>query len=620
MFGRKKNAPRPLHAQRIEEYALIGDCETAALVASNGSIDWLCWPNFSSNACFASLLGTSDHGFWQLAPTGKVKRTSRRYLPSTMIVETTFECSTGTAILIDFMPPRGKFSDVVRIVRCTQGFVSIEMHLAIRFDYGRTIPWVTHIEGGLRAIAGPDLVILRTTAPLQGEGMKTVSNFTLKSGQEQSFTLTYASSVGNDGNAPVVDPKPFDPHSAFDDTATFWMEWNSRSSYAGRYPAAVQRSMMTLKALTYKPSGGIVAAPTTSLPERIGGPRNWDYRFCWLRDTSFTLMALLSAGYNEEADAWRRWLLRAVAGASDQIQTIYGISGERQLTEWQADWLPGYENSAPVNIGNAASQQFQLDVYGEMAAALFYMPEADNDIKVSSTALEARLIDQLCKVWPEPDDGIWETRGGRKHFVHSKVMAWVALDRAIQHHERFGGGGDVKNWRKNRDLIHKQVCAKGFNRRLNSFTQSYGSKELDASCLLIGLFNFLPMDDPRIIGTVKAIEKRLLKDGFVLRYDTRSSPDGLPSGEGAFLACSFWLVTNLWLLGRQHDAETLFNRLLALCNDVGLLSEEWDIANRRMVGNFPQAFSHISLIHAARTISGQWKPDGYQAGPATRKP
>ncbi len=589
---------------------MIGDCETAALVGRNGSIDWLCWPSFSSGACFAALLGTRDHGFWKIAPSAKLTGTGRRYLPDTMIVETTFETGSGTAVLVDFMPPREALSDVVRIIRCTRGKVEMAMQLAIRFDYGRTIPWVTRFEGGLRAISGPDQVVLRTFAPLEGEGMETVSKFTLKAGEEQSFTLTYSSSIRDDGNAPVVDPRPFETHQAFDDTVNFWHEWNARNQYRGKHEAAIRRSLMTLKALTYRPSGGIVAAPTTSLPESIGGRRNWDYRYCWLRDTAFTLLTLLQAGYQEEAEAWRRWLLRSVAGSPEQIQTIYGISGDRQLNEWQADWLPGYENSKPVNIGNAASQQFQLDVYGELASAMARMPEAPDDIRISATALQGKLIDQLCKVWQQPDDGIWETRGGRRHFVHSKVMAWVGLDRAIKHHERFGGGGGVKRWRKNRAMIHKEVCARGFNKRLNAFTQYYGSKELDASCLLIGLVGFLPMDDPRIVGTVEAIEKKLMKNGFVERYDTRKSPDGLPPGEGVFLACSFWLVTNLWLIGRHAEAEALFDRLLKLQNDVGLLSEEWDTKKRRMVGNFPQAFSHIMLVQAAYTLAGTWKPGG----------
>ncbi len=611
MFNRNRHLDQPLHAQRIEDYALIGDCETAALVGKNGSIDWLCWPTFSSNACFAALLGTADHGFWQIAPMDKVKATTRRYLPGSMIVETTFETSGGTAVLVDLMPPRGNYSDIVRIVRCTRGKVKIRMRLAIRFDFGRTIPWVTRIEDGLRAISGPDMVVLRTTAPLKGEDMETVSEFTLKAGQEQTFTMTYASSISEDGNTPVVDPKQLDPHAAFDDTMKFWGEWNARNKYTGKYDEAVRRSLMTLKALTYKPSGGIVAAATTSLPEKIGGQRNWDYRFCWLRDTAFTLLTLLNAGYDEEAlERGGAGCCVRSPGSPEQLQTIYGICGERQLPEWKAEWLPGYENSSPVNIGNAASQQFQLDVYGEVAAALSRMPDAADDIKVSSSALQARLIDQLCKIWEEPDDGIWETRGGRKHFVHSKVMAWVALDRAIKHYEKYDGGGDIKRWKKNRALIHKQVCEKGFNKRLNSFVQSYGSKELDASCLRIGLVGFLPMDDPRIIGTVKAIEKRLTKNGFIERYDTKTSPDGLPPGEGVFLACSFWMVINLWLIGRKADAEAMFERLLSLRNDVGLLSEEWDTGENRMVGNFPQAFSHITLAHAAYTLAGHWKPEG----------
>ncbi len=608
LFKWKRKSTRPLAGQRIEEYALIGDCETAALVGRNGSIDWLCWPSFSSNACFAALLGTQDHGFWKIAPVAPPRSVHRRYLPDSMIVETTFETASGTMVLVDFMPPRGTNSDVVRIARCTRGKVSLRTTLAIRFDYGRTIPWVTKFDGGLRAISGPDMVVLRTAVPLEGEGMESVGEFTLKAGAEQAFTLTYASSIGEDGNAPIVDPRPIDPHAAFDDTMTFWQEWNARNTYRGRYDAAVRRSLMTLKALTYRPSGGIVAAPTTSLPEALGGERNWDYRYCWLRDTAFTLLSLLNAGYEDEAEAWRRWLVRAIAGAPDQLQTLYGICGERQLNEWHAEWLPGYEHSKPVNIGNAASHQFQLDVYGEVAAALSKMPPAQEDIRVSATDLQARLIDQLCKIWEEPDDGIWETRGGRKHFVHSKVMAWVALDRAIAHHEKYDGGGDIKRWKKNRDLIHKQVCEKGFNKKLNAFVQYYGSKELDASCLRIGLVGFLPMDDPRIIGTVEAIEKKLMKNGFVERYDTRKSPDGLPPGEGSFLACSFWMVMNLWLIGRKADAEQLFERLLALRNDVGLLSEEWDAKANRMVGNFPQAFSHITLAHAAYTLTGGWVP------------
>lgn len=433
----------PLHGSRIEDYALIGDCETAALVSRSGSIDWLCWPSFSEPACFASLLGTEDHGLWQICPM-RDHAITRRYLPGTLVVETTFTTKSGSVQLIDFMPPRGKHSDVVRLVRGVSGSVRMKMKLAIRFDYGRTVPWVTGTDFGLRAIAGKDLVVLRTPVKLENHAFITESDFTVRSGETVPFALTYGSAIGEDGNAPTVDPAPIDPEGELENTVKFWKEWSGRSQYQGEYAEAVERSLITLKALTYRPSGGIVAAPTASLPEKIGGERNWDYRYCWLRDTAFTLLALLRAGYTEEATAWRRWLLRAIAGAPGQIQTIYGICGERQLNEFQAEWLPGYENSQPVNLGNKASTQFQLDVFGEIASALLRTPEADDDIKLSSSDVQAQLIDHLCKVWDQPDDGIWETRGGRKHFVHSKVMAWVALDRAIQHYEQFDGGGDIK--------------------------------------------------------------------------------------------------------------------------------------------------------------------------------
>jgi GH15 family glucan-1,4-alpha-glucosidase len=437
---------------------------------------------------------------------------------------------------------------------------------------------------------------------LRGEGMTTRSNFTVRAGETVSFTLTSLSSLEK---VPEVQPAK----KARKETEAFWKRWNGRNRYRGPYAEAVERSLMTLKAMTYRPSGGIVAAVTASLPERIGGSRNWDYRYCWLRDTAFTLLVLMQAGYVDEAVEWRKWLLRSIAGAPDQVQTIYGICGERQILEWEADWLPGYEGSRPVRIGNAAVNQFQLDVFGEVAAALYRTPAEDDDIRVSSTAVQAKLIDHLCRVWQEPDEGIWETRGGPKHFTHSKVMAWLALDRAIKHYEKYDGGGNVKRWRKTRDRIHREVCEKGFNKKLNSFVHAYGSKELDASCLRIGLVGFLPMDDPRIIGTVEAIEKRLMKGGFVQRYDTRTTDDGLPTGEGAFLACSFWMVTCLWLIGRKDDATAMFERLLALRNDVGLLSEEYDPAKKRMVGNFPQALSHIALLHSAFAMSGLWRPE-----------
>jgi GH15 family glucan-1,4-alpha-glucosidase len=591
-----------LHGSRIEDYAMIGDCETAALVSKEGSIDWLCWPSFSSAACFAALLGTRDHGFWQIAPKGKVKAIRRQYEGHTLVVETTFETREGEVCLIDFMPPRERHSHVVRIVRGVRGRVSMQMDLAIRFDYGRTIPWVTRTKDGLRAIAGMDMVTLRTKARLRGEGMTTRSDFTVRQGETMSFTLTSSSSLEKS-------PPELSVDKALAETQRFWSRWSRRNAYTGPYAEAVERSLITLKAMTYRPSGGIVAAVTTSLPERIGGSRNWDYRYCWLRDTAFTLLILMQASYIEEAVEWRKWLLRAIAGAPDQVQTIYGICGERQLVEWQADWLPGYENSSPVRIGNAAVDQFQLDVFGEVSSALSRVPQADDEIRVSAASVQAALIDHLCHVWPNPDEGIWETRGGAEHFTHSKVMAWVALDRAIRHHEQFRGKGDVKRWKKNRDMLHREICKKGFDKKLNSFVQSYGSKQLDASCLRIGLVGFLPMDDPRIIGTVEAIERRLMKDGFVERYDTKKTKDGLAGGEGAFLACSFWLVTNLWLIGRKDDATAMFERLRALCNDVGLLSEEYDPIGKRMVGNFPQALSHIALIHSAFAMSGLWRPE-----------
>jgi GH15 family glucan-1,4-alpha-glucosidase len=592
----------PLHGSPIEDYCMIGDCETAALVSREGSIDWLCWPTFSSGACFAALLGTRDHGFWQIAPAAKVKATRRQYETHSLVLETTFETKDGEVCLIDFMPPRERHSHVVRIVRGVRGRVAMQMDLAIRFDYGRTIPWVTSTDHELRAIAGEDMVMLRTKVPLRGEGMTTRGRFTVSKGERVSFTLTNSSSLDR---APAV----LQVDKALARTRRFWKQWTGKNNYSGPYAEAVERSLMTLKAMTYRPAGGIVAAVTTSLPERIGGSRNWDYRFCWLRDTAFTLLILMRAGYVEEAVEWRKWLLRAVAGAPDQVQTIYGIRGERQLVEWEAGWLPGYEGSRPVRIGNAAFEQFQLDVFGEVVSALSRTPEAEDEIRVSVSSLLAALANHVCKVWPQPDEGIWEVRGGPKHFTHSKVMAWVALDRAIEHHREYGRDGDVTRWKKNRERIRREVCKRGFDKKLNSFVQSYGSKQLDASCLLIGLVGFLPPDDPRVIGTVEAIEKRLMKDGFVERYDTKKTKDGLSGGEGAFLACSFWMVTSLWLMGRKADAKAMFERLLALRNDVGLLSEEYDPVGRRMVGNFPQALSHIALLHSAFALSGLWKPE-----------
>ena len=598
----RKKKTGPFHGSPIEDYCMIGDCETAALVSREGSIDWLCWPTFSSGACFAALLGTRDNGYWQIAPVGKVKAIRRQYEAHTLVLETTFETADGEVCLIDFMPPRERHSHVVRIVRGIRGRVAMQTDIAFRFDYGRTIPWVTSKGHELRAIAGDDMATLRTKVRLRGEDMMTRGRFTVRKGEIVSFTLTNSSSLDK---APAVLPV----ERALARTQKFWKQWSGKNKYKGPYAEAVERSLITLKAMTYRPSGGIVAAATTSLPERIGGPRNWDYRYCWLRDTAFTLLTLIHAGYVEEAVEWRKWLLRAVAGAPDQVQTIYGISGERQLVEWEAGWLPGYEGSRPVRIGNAAFEQFQLDVFGEVVAALSRTPRAEDEIRVSASSLLAALANHLCDVWREPDEGIWEVRGGARHFTHSKVMAWVALDRAIKHHEHYGRRGDVTRWKKNRERLHREICRKGFDKKLNSFVQSYGSKQLDASCLLIGLVGFLPPDDPRVVGTVEGIEKRLMKDGFVMRYDTKTTNDGLSGGEGAFLACSFWMVTSLWLIGRKADAKAMFERLLALRNDVGLLSEEYDPVAKRLVGNFPQALSHIALLLSAFALSGLWKPE-----------
>ena len=612
-FGSKSKAP--LHAGRIEDYAMIGDLETAALVSREGSIDWLCWPNFASGACFASLLGTAENGFWRIAPTAKLRETHRRYRPDTMILETTSVTADGEVLLTDFMPPRGKHSDVIRFVRGVRGKVKVRLDLVLRFDYGLTVPWVTTERNELRAIAGPNMAVLRTQCVqgspvrLHGKGLTTSAEFVVHEGDLVCFTLTYGSSV-----EPL--PPAVDPGKELSDTEAFWTEWSSRSKYNGPYRDAVQRSLLTLKALTYAPTGGMVAAPTTGLPEQIGGERNWDYRYCWLRDTAFTLLILIIAGYTDEATRWRLWLLRAIAGSPDQMQSLYGINGERRLPEWTAGWLDGYKHSQPVRIGNAASEQFQLDVYGEVAAALNRTPEVDDDVRMPSSKLQAALIDHLCHIWPLPDEGIWETRGGRKHFVHSKVMAWVALDRAVKNRERFDGEGDQKRWRKNADMLHKEICKKGFNKRMNTFVQSYGSKTLDASVLRMVLVGFLPIDDPRMVGTVNAIQKGLTRDGLVERYDPKKSPDGLTGEEGTFLACSFWMVICLHLMGRTREAREMFERLLALANDVGLLSEEYDPRQKCMLGNFPQALSHLALVHAAFTLSGQWEPEPF---PASRR-
>lgn len=581
----------------IEDYALIGDCETAALISRQGSIDWLCWPTFASPACFAALLGDEENGHWSLAPC-KPSRSRRQYREGTLILETTFENDEGEVLLIDFMPIRGTYSDLVRVVRGVRGSVRMSMELALRFNYGRAVPWVSRLDDGtVRAITVPDMVVLRTDVPLRGENLKTVAEFTIQEGDARSFILTYAPSYGEL-------PRPIHCEHELKLTTNFWRDWiakvDCRSRVDGVYAEAVRRSLITLKALTYAPTGGIVAAPTTSLPECLGGSRNWDYRFCWLRDATFTLLALMNAGYYDEARDWRDWLLRAAAGSPDQLQIMYGIRGERHLLEWEVDWLPGYENSQPVRVGNAASNQLQLDVYGEVADALFHAELGGLPSRKTEIDLESALTDHLGTIWQQPDEGIWEVRGGRQQFTYSKVMAWVAFDRAIQSAESRGGADQsLQRWRELREAVHTEVCNRGYDAELNSFTQTYGSKNLDASLLLIPLVGFLPADDPRVLGTINAIEKHLMRDGLVQRYNTSTSEDGLPPGEGSFLACSFWMVSALNLVGRTDDARILFERLLTLRNDVGLLAEEYDTRNRRQVGNFPQALSHIAMVNTA---------------------
>ena len=587
---------------RIEDYALIGDCETAALVAKDGSIDWLCWPRFDSGACFAALLGTPDNGAWKISPTGDIKRITRHYQKATLILETEFETEHGTVIVVDFMPLRDKHSNLIRLVRCTQGEVPMHMDLTLRFDYGRSIPWVTREKDDvLRAIAGPNMVFLHTTVQHRGDDHKTVSDFTIREGETIPFVLTYSPSH-------LPQPVAIDPEAKLRQTQKFWHDWTKRSTYRGIHADAVERSLITLKALTYWHTGGILAAPTTSLPENLGGQRNWDYRFCWLRDATFTMSTLMRAGYFEEASDWQNWLLRAVAGSPDQAQVLYGIAGERQLPELELPWLAGYEGSKPVRIGNAAAEQLQIDVYGEISGAMHNARKGKLPANRPSADLESALLDHLEKIWREPDEGIWEVRGPRLPFTHSKVMAWVAFDRAVQSCEQFGMAGPVDRWRAVRDEIHEDVSRNAFDPAMNSFVQSYGSKNLDANLLMIAKSRFLAASDPRVIGTVEAIEQHLVHNGFVLRYDTQQTEDGLPPGEGVFIPCSFWLADNYTLMGRIVDAQNLVERLLAIRNDVGLLSEEYDVGQKRLVGNFPQAFSHVALLNSIFNLNVAQNP------------
>jgi GH15 family glucan-1,4-alpha-glucosidase len=587
---------------RIEDYALIGDCESAALVARDGSVDWLCLPRFDSPACFAALLGEPRHGRWKLSPSQACKVT-RRYRPDTLILETEFVTDGGAATLIDFMPVSDGRSDLVRMVVGARGRVAMEMEFILRFDYGASVPWVTRTHGGkgIRAISGPDKVVLCAAVPLENRDMKTRARFEVAAGETLSFVLTH-------GASHLDVPTPVDPGRALEDTERFWRGWAGQCKLSGPWDASVRRSLITLKALTYAPTGGIVAAPTTSLPERLGGVRNWDYRYCWLRDATLTLLAFLDARLHEEARSWREWLVRAVAGSPDQMQIMYGIAGERRLAEWDIAWLPGYEHSAPVRVGNAAANQLQLDVYGEVIDALYQACKSGLARDDVAWGLQLALLAHLERAWVEPDAGIWEVRGPPRHFTYSKVMAWVAFDRAVKMVEGMGLPGPLERWRELRDRIHRDVCERGYSERRGAFVQSYGSEGLDAALLLIPITGFLPATDPRVLGTVEAIQHELTVDGLVQRYLTHQGLDGLPPGEGVFLACSFWLADNLCLQGRRREARELFERLLGLANDVGLLAEQYDPAARRFLGNFPQAFSHVALVNTAFNLGEEDKP------------
>jgi GH15 family glucan-1,4-alpha-glucosidase len=586
-------------SSQIEDYGLIGDCETAALVSRNGSIDWLCWPAFDSDSCFAALLGDESNGRWLIAPKDAVTASTRRYRGDSLILESRFETSGGIVELIDFMPPRGNASDIVRLVRGVSGTVAMRMDLAIRFDFGVGIPWVKRTEDrtALLAIGGQDMTVLRTPVETRGEHMTTVAEFEVRAGETVPFVLTYGPS-----HLPV--PQPLDPEQALKDTEEFWREWSSQCTCEGESRDLVMRSLITLKALTFAPTGGIVAAPTTSLPEKLGGQRNWDYRYCWLRDATFTLLALMNSGYTEEAMAWHNWLLRAAAGAPADMQIMYGIKGQRRLLEWEAEWLPGYEDSRPVRIGNAAHAQLQLDVYGELMDAFHQARVAELKLDDGTWDLELAVIDHLTDVWDKPDHGIWERRDEGRHYVFSKVMSWVAFDRAIKSAEKFGFEAPLERWNRLRETIHRDVCEKGFDPELNSFVESYGSQLLDASLLLLPAVGFLPPSDPRIRGTIAAIERHMMRDGFVLRHDPREiRDDEVEPIEGAFLACTFWLADAHVLAGDIEKATVLFERVVGIANDVGLLAEEYDPDARRQTGNFPQALTHIALVNTAHNLS-----------------
>jgi GH15 family glucan-1,4-alpha-glucosidase len=580
----------------IENYALIGDCHTAALVGCDGSIDWLCFPSFDSGACFAALLGGPEHGRWLLAPCAQVSRVRRRYREGTLILETEFDTVEGRIRVFDFMPLSDERWDVVRIVEGLSGRVMVRMELIVRFDYGSIVPWVRRAGNVLLLTAGPDTLELTSTVEVEPDNMKSVATFCVGAGDRHSIALNYRPS-----HLPIQ--SGVNAEASLTETEIAWREWSDRCSYQGQWREPVMRSLITLKALTYKPTGGIVAAPTTSLPEHPGGVRNWDYRYCWLRDATFTLNALLLAGYQDEAIAWREWLLRAVAGSPEDLQILYGVTGVRRLDEYEVPWLPGYQGAAPVHVGNAASRQFQLDVYGEVMDTLHLARAAGLKADPAIWGFLLVLLKFLESHWEHPDEGLWEVRGPRRHFTHSKVMAWVAFDRAIKDAQADGLDAPIERWRQVRDAIHAQVCEKGFDVRSNAFVQAYDSVHLDASLLLIPQVGFLPPDDARVRGTIEAIERHLAVDGLVLRYSTDTDVDALPAGEGAFLPCSFWLADSYVLTGRRDDAKALFERLLALRNDVGLLAEEYDPRAKRMLGNFPQALTHMALVNTARLLS-----------------
>jgi len=589
-------------ALRIEDYAIIGDGHSAALVGRDGSIDWLCWPRFDSEACFAALLGGAEHGRWKIAPVEQAKVT-RRYRGDSLILETSFVTESGEVTIVDFMPPRGTARAIIRLVTGISGRVKMHTEFAPRFGYGLHDPWINRLEdGALRAISGPDLVTLRTSIALALNGPKATGEFEVAPGDTVYFIMRYSPS-----HLPLPSQRT-NPRTALVETESFWKQWIGQYKDRGEWSGAVRRSLITLKSLMYAPTGGMVAAATTSLPECLGGTRNWDYRFCWLRDATLTLMALMNAGYFDEASSWREWLLRAASGRPGELQIMYGLAGERRLNEWEADWLPGYEQSRPVRIGNAAYSQAQLDVFGEVMDALHQARRGGMPSGEADWELQRHLVDHVGKIWHMPDQGIWEVRSGPEHFTYSKVMAWVAVDRAIQGAEKFGFGAPVAAWRELRGKIHEDVCRNGYDPRIGSFVRAYGSSQLDASLLLLGEVGFLPADDPRMRGTVEAVERELLVDGFLLRYKTDEAPDGLPAGEGAFLACSFWLADAYVLMGRYGEARDLFTRLLSLRNDVGLLAEQYDVGAKRQVGNFPQAFSHVALINTAHNLTRRAKP------------